>query len=122
MSSKLIRSSNKRCGNLGLGTAHNKIQERVDPTHKEKDKVKMDSIRTTGPSRKQRRTSERQRKMLGSGATSIRALGICRSKQSLVAEVKASESDADSDSEIEPERGIWIIDAEPSATIATTKI
>jgi hypothetical protein len=46
----------------------------------------------------------------------------CRSKQSLVAEVKASESDADSDSETEPERGRQIIDAEPSATIATTKL
>jgi hypothetical protein len=46
----------------------------------------------------------------------------CRSKQSLVAEVKASESDAGSDSESEPERGRWIIDAEPSATVATTKL
>ena len=39
-----------------------------------------------------------------------------------MAEVKASESDADSDSETEPERGRRIIDAEPSATISTTKI
>jgi hypothetical protein len=39
-----------------------------------------------------------------------------------VAEVKAFESDADSDSESELERGRWIIDAEPNATIATTKI
>jgi hypothetical protein len=39
-----------------------------------------------------------------------------------VAEVKASELDADSDSETEPERGRRIIDVEPSGTIATTKI
>jgi len=39
-----------------------------------------------------------------------------------VAEVKASESDADSDLETEPERGRRIIDAEPSATVATTKL
>jgi hypothetical protein len=39
-----------------------------------------------------------------------------------VAEVKASESDVGSDSESEPERGRQIIDAEPSATIATTKL
>jgi hypothetical protein len=39
-----------------------------------------------------------------------------------VAEVKAFESDAYSDSETELERGIWIIDAEPSATVATTKL
>jgi hypothetical protein len=50
----------------------------------------------------------------------------CRAKQSLVAELKASESDACSDSESEPnkgnDKGKQIIDAEPSATVATTKI
>jgi hypothetical protein len=76
MLSKLSRSSNKRCGNLGLGTPPKKIQEREAPTHRKKDREKMDSIRTTSPSRKQRRTPERQRKILGSGAISIRALGI----------------------------------------------
>jgi hypothetical protein len=40
----------------------------------------------------------------------------------LVAEVKASESDGGSNSESEPERGRRIIDAEPNATIATTKL
>jgi hypothetical protein len=45
----------------------------------------------------------------------------CRSKQSLVAEVKASETDAGSDSESEPEKVRWIIDTETSATVATTK-
>jgi hypothetical protein len=40
----------------------------------------------------------------------------------LVAEVKAFESDVVSDSESEPERGRWIIDAKPSATISTTKL
>jgi hypothetical protein len=39
-----------------------------------------------------------------------------------VAELKASESEADSDSESNPERGNWIIDVEPSATVATTKV
>jgi len=50
----------------------------------------------------------------------------CRAKQSLVAELKASESDACSDSESEPDkgndRGKQIIEAEPNATISTTKI
>jgi hypothetical protein len=46
----------------------------------------------------------------------------CRSKQTLVAEVKAYESDAGFDFELEPERGRWIINAEPNATIATTKL
>ena len=50
----------------------------------------------------------------------------CRAKQSLVAELKVSESDACSDSESEPdkgyEKGKQIIDADPSATVATAKI
>jgi hypothetical protein len=36
--------------------------------------------------------------------------------------VKAFESDVGYDSESEPERGRWIIDVEPSATAATTKL
>jgi hypothetical protein len=39
-----------------------------------------------------------------------------------VAELKASESEADSDSESNPEGGKMIIDDEPNATIATTKV
>ena len=39
-----------------------------------------------------------------------------------MAEVKASESDASSDSELEPERETQIIDVEPSATFATIKL
>jgi hypothetical protein len=50
----------------------------------------------------------------------------CRAKQSLVADLKASESDACSESESDPnkgnDRGKPIIDAEPNATIATMKI
>jgi len=49
-----------------------------------------------------------------------------RAKQSLVAKLKAFESDACSDSELEPdkgnEKGKKIIDVEPNATISTTKI
>jgi hypothetical protein len=37
-------------------------------------------------------------------------------------EVKASESDAGSNSDSKLERGIWIIDVEPNATVATTKL
>ena len=40
----------------------------------------------------------------------------------MVAELKASESYASSESEPEPEKGRWIIDAEPSSTVATTKL
>jgi hypothetical protein len=46
----------------------------------------------------------------------------CHSKKSLVVELKASESEANSNSKSNPEGGKWIIDVEPSATIATTKV
>eukprot|EP00253_Pinus_taeda_P005257 PITA_05257 len=50
----------------------------------------------------------------------------CRTKQSLVVELKASESDTCSDPEPEPDKGNGkgkqIIDADPSATVATPKI
>jgi hypothetical protein len=50
----------------------------------------------------------------------------CRAKQSLVAELKAYESNECSDSESKPDkgndRGKQIIDVEPNATVATTKI
>jgi len=50
----------------------------------------------------------------------------CRTKQSLVAELRASESNASSDPESEPnkrnDKVKKIIDAEPSAIFATTKI
>jgi hypothetical protein len=48
---------------------------RPQPTE-QRTRENMDSIRTTSPSRKQRRTPERQRNIPGSGVTSIRALGI----------------------------------------------
>jgi hypothetical protein len=76
MSSKSRKISNKRHKNLGLGTLDNKRQERAAPTHRTKDKENMDSIKKTIPIRKKIRTPERQRKILESGATSIRALDI----------------------------------------------
>ena len=58
--------------------------------------------------------------------SSIHNTSECWAKKSLVAELKASELDACSDFESELEKGNdkvkKIIDAEPSATIATTKI
>ena len=51
---------------------------------------------------------------------------MCRVKQSPVAEIKAFESDAYSDTESEPEKGNdrekKIIYAEPNAIVSTTKI
>jgi hypothetical protein len=46
----------------------------------------------------------------------------CRFKQSLMAELKASESEADFDFESNPEGGKQIIDVEPNAMVTTTKV
>jgi hypothetical protein len=76
MLSKSSRILNKINDSLDLVTPHNRSRERVAPTHKTKGKEKMESLRMTILSRKQRRTMETQRKTLGSGTTSIRAPGI----------------------------------------------
>ena len=46
----------------------------------------------------------------------------CQEKHSLVAEMKSSKLDLDSDSETEPDKGKWIIDAKPNATVTTAQI
>jgi hypothetical protein len=76
MLSKSSRSLKKRRGNLGMGTPHNKSQEREAPTCRKKERAKTDRLRTTSPGHKKRRTLERQIKILGSGATSMRSPSI----------------------------------------------
>jgi hypothetical protein len=76
MPSKSSRSSNKICDNLGLGTPHSRSHERAAPTCKTKDREKMNHFRTTSLVHKKTRAPERQRKISGSGATSIRSFGI----------------------------------------------
>jgi hypothetical protein len=46
----------------------------------------------------------------------------CHSKKSLMVELKASESEVDSNFESNPEGGKQIIDVEPSCIVATTKV
>jgi hypothetical protein len=48
--------------------------------------------------------------------------GECRSKQSLMVELKDSKSEVDSDFESNLEGGKRIIDVEPNATVTTTKV
>jgi hypothetical protein len=117
---KIEQKLKQKMRQFGPGNPSQKNPGKGTPTRRTKDRAKKDCLRKTSPGRKQRRTPKRQRKIPGSGATSIRAPGITllivTQRSRLVAEVKASESDVGSDSESEPERGRWIIDAEPSAT------
>jgi hypothetical protein len=46
----------------------------------------------------------------------------CLSKKSLMVELKAFDSEADSDSKSNLEGGKQIIDVEPNATVSTTKV
>ena len=46
----------------------------------------------------------------------------CFSKMSLVAEMKASESEVHFDSKLNPDGGKYIIDVESSSTVTTTKV
>jgi hypothetical protein len=85
----------------------------------------MDPLRTTIPSHKQRKVMRRQRKTLGSGVNSISPwhnTDECHSKQSLVAELKASKLEACSNSKLVLDKGKQIINVEPSAIIATTNV
>jgi hypothetical protein len=76
MLSKSSRSLRKRCDSLGPGTPHSRSRARATPTYRKKGRENMDSLRTTGLGRKQRRTMERQRNTQGSGVNSIRSIGI----------------------------------------------
>jgi hypothetical protein len=124
----LSRSSinlSRRGESLDLQTPHSRSREKVAPTHKTRDRENMATLRTTSPSHNPRRVMRSQRRTQGKWCEYHKIpwhnTEECRSKQSLVAEMKASESEEDSDSESNPERGKQIIDVEPSATVTTTK-
>jgi hypothetical protein len=76
MPSKSSRSVNKRRDSLGLRTPHRRSREMEAPTRRTKDRLNMGNLRTTSPSCKKRRTMGRQRKIPGSGVTSIRSPSI----------------------------------------------
>jgi hypothetical protein len=76
MLSILSRSLRKICDSLGLGTPHNRSRAREAPNHRTKGRENMKNLRKTSLIQKPRRTMERRIKTPGSGATSIRSLGI----------------------------------------------
>jgi hypothetical protein len=97
----------------------------VAPTHKTRDKENMATLRTTSP-RQHKKGNENSKKDTRKWCEYHKIpwhnTEECHSKKSLVVELKASESEEDSDSESNPEGGKWIIDVEPSAIVTTTKV
>jgi hypothetical protein len=110
---------------LGLGTPHRKIRARASPTHRTKGK-KYGQPQDNQSKLQTNKDNGKTKKYIGKWCDFHKIpwhnIVDCRSKKSLVDEVKSSELDVGSNSKSEPEKGRHIIDAEPSATISTTKI
>jgi hypothetical protein len=126
MLSILSRNLSRRGESLDLQTPHSRSREKATPTHIARDREKMATLRTTSPSHNTRREIRRRRRTQENGVNTIKALGttlknVAPSSHSW-SELKDSKSETDSGSESNPEGGKHIIDVEPSATVATTKV
>jgi hypothetical protein len=73
---KIKQKLKQKTQQFGHGNSPKKKPGKGAPTRKKKDKAKKNNLRTTTPGHKQGRTPKRQRKISGSGATSISAPGI----------------------------------------------
>jgi hypothetical protein len=105
---------------------HNRSREKESPTHRNKGQSKDGQPQDNQSKPQTKKGNGKMKKDTGKWCEFHKIpwhnTDECHSKQSLVAEMKASESDPGSNSDSEPDKGKWIIDAEPSATVTTTKI
>jgi hypothetical protein len=97
---------------------------KVTLTHRMKDIARKVKLKRTSPRRRKRRVAGILKKTPKSGVSSTTGpwhnTYECRSKQSLVVELKEKESELELDSDSKHNKGKQIIDAEPTTTIAAT--
>jgi hypothetical protein len=119
------KNLSRRGESLDLQTPHSRIKAKESPTHKKRDKANMVTLKRTIPRQKPKKGDEKLKKDTGKWCEYHKIpwnnTEDCRSKQSLVAELKSCKSEEDSDSKSNPKRGNQIIDVEPNSNVATTK-
>jgi hypothetical protein len=111
---------------FGSANSSQQKQGKCGPTLQNKGQSKDGPSQYNHSKMQTRKGNEKTKKDIGKGCELNKIpwhnTDECHSKQSLVAELKASESNTSSDSESDPDKGKWIIDAEPSAIVTTTKV
>jgi hypothetical protein len=109
MLSKSSKNLNRRSGSLDLQIPHNRSREKASPTHRTKDKSKDGPPQDNQSKLQTKKGNEKMKKDTGKWCEFHKIpwhnTDECRLKQSLVAEMKALESEAGFDSESDPERG-----------------
>jgi hypothetical protein len=124
MLSKSSRNlSNKISGSSGLQIHNNKSMVKVALTHRTRDKKEIqpqDNHSKPQEKKGNGKTKKDTGKWCEFHKIPWHNTDECHSKQSLLVSLKKRSWNPDSESD--SEQGKWIIDAEPSATITTTKI
>jgi hypothetical protein len=123
---KITQKLKQKIRQFGLGNPSQQKQGNGSPNPLNKGQRKYVQLQDHHPKLQEKRDTGKTKKDIGKWCDFNKSLwhnsNDCHSKQSLVTEVKSSNSYVRSDSESKPERGKWIIDAKPSATVSTTKV
>jgi hypothetical protein len=121
MLSKLSRNlSNVISWSLGLQIHLNINMVKADLTHSTRDKARRAKLEITSASKGNEKSKKDTEKWCEFQRSPWHNTDECRSKQSLLAEIKEKELDPNSYSNLEHDKGKQIIDVEPCATIETT--
>jgi hypothetical protein len=107
--SRSSRNLSRRGESLDLQTPHSQSREKVAPTHTARDREKMATLQDNQSKMQHKKGNEKMKKDTGKWCEYHKIpwhnTEECHSKKSLVVEMKASESEVDSDSESNPKEG-----------------